>query len=161
MCKALPCRRSGFIGDLAVAQAKKPAANQRQAFLEVWGCPQASAVGGSTPKPGPFSFNSERKGGKEAPPGFHPWTPSAQPAGAKGWAAPRTATNQKRLAVLALFLITMRCTFAHNKVQGKQGYARPSPPQGEVGLPAVLCYRQWPLTVRAWKFGNAERRRGY
>jgi len=44
--------------------------------------------------------------------------------------------NKRRLPMLALFSILMCCTFAHNMVQGKQGCARASPPQGKVGLPA-------------------------
>ncbi len=40
-------------------------------------------------------------------------------------------------------------------------FVRPSPPQGEVGLPAVPTYKHWPLTIRARRLGNAERRRGY
>ncbi len=52
-------------------------------------------------------------------PGFHPWTPSAQPAGAKGWAAPHSATDPKRLPVLALFLIIMYRAFAHGNAPRK------------------------------------------
>ena len=39
-------------------------------------------------------------------------------------------------------------------------FVRPSPPQGEVGLPAVPTYKHWPLTIRARRLGNAKRRRG-
>ena len=96
--------------------AAKSAAPQNLGCISFGGisCLQASAVGGSTPKPGPFSFYSERKGGKEAPPGFHPWTPSAQPAGAKGWAAPLTATPQMRLAALGECLIIIGRVFTHD-----------------------------------------------
>ena len=85
-------------------------------LLEVLAASRLLLLGLSAPSPDPFSFYSERKGGKEtaiqrvfplnwqqvrkANLWSHPWTPSAQPAGAKGWAVPHTAPIIKRLAVL-------------------------------------------------------------
>ena len=60
-------------------------------------------------------------------PGFHPWTPSAQPAGAKGRAAPHSATDPKRLPVLALFLIIMYRAFAHGNAPRKTRLCKGKP----------------------------------
>ena len=61
--------------------AAKSAAPQNLGCISFGGisCLQASAVGGSTPKPGPFLL-CEKKGGKKAHQGLPPWTPcAAQP----------------------------------------------------------------------------------
>ena len=80
--------------------------------------------GPSRPTPGPFLL-CEKKWEKKAHQGFYPWTPYLL-----------VTLNKRRLAVLASFLIIICRLYKHGNVQGKQGYARPSPPQGEVGLPA-------------------------
>jgi len=83
-------------------------------------------------------------------------------AGGKGPAASLTAATIKRLSALKKrFYFHRPQTSCKAMEKGTLFFVRPSPPQGEVGLPAVLTFRPWPLTVRAPKLSNAERRRDY
>ncbi len=53
---------------------------------------------------------------------------------------------------------------AHGQMAMERGtlfFVRPMPPKGGGGIPVVLNQKHWSLTVRAPKFSNAERRRGY
>ena len=74
--------------------------------------------GDPPPYPRPYFFWHQKKYGKEKCRGT-PWAPNLP-----------VPLNKRRLPVLALFLIIIHCAFAYNMVQGKQSYARASPPQG-------------------------------
>ena len=71
-------------------------------------CPAQTPLGALHPQTqAPFLSGEERNGGKKVA-GVSPLDPLFAPA-----------FNKAALAMLALFLIKMRCAFAHNIVQGK------------------------------------------
>ena len=111
-------------------------------FLEVLACqrglpspaPWAFFVG--LPGPHPAHFFCVKRNGKRKHTRGYPWTPSAQSANAKDWAAPLTATIKMRLSALKKrFYFHRPQTSCKAMEKGTLFFVRPSPPQGEVGLP--------------------------
>ena len=77
---------------------------------------------------------------------------------------PNVTAKENLCCNIASWAMPNLCFFSTAKEKGEKWnafFVRPMPPKGGGGIPAVLAFGLWPLTVKARKFSNAERRRGY
>ena len=100
-------------------------------------CPVQTPLGALRPLRPQAHFFCVKRNGKRKHTRGYPWTPSAQPANAKDWAAPLTATIKMRLSALKKrFYFHGPQASCKAMERGTLFFVRPMPPKGGGGIPA-------------------------